>query len=78
MFATITNSSKFALIHLINVLKKNGYRLIDCQMKTAHLTSMGARELSGKEFQYLLNKHIQSIAPDGVWNHDTSNTLRNM
>jgi len=78
MFATITNSSKFALIHLINILKKNSYRLIDCQMKTAHLTSMGARELSGKEFQYLLNKHIQSIAPDGVWNHDTSNTLRNM
>lgn len=78
MFAAITNSSKFALIHLINFLKKNSYRLIDCQMKTAHLSSMGARELSGKEFQFLLNKYIQSIAPAGVWNHDTSNTLRNM
>lgn len=78
MFAAITNSSKFALIHLINFLNKNCYRLIDCQMKTAHLTSMGARELSGKEFQHLLNKHIQSITPDGVWNNDTSITLRNM
>lgn len=73
MFSSVANSSKFALIHLVAFLKKNGYRLIDCQMTTAHLVSMGAREISGKTFQHLLKKHILSTTPDGKWSHDTNN-----
>ncbi len=73
MFSFSTNSSKFALIQLVDFLKTNNYRLIDCQMKTEHLVSMGARELDGKEFQRLLSRHIHSTTPDTRWFHDTDN-----
>jgi leucyl/phenylalanyl-tRNA---protein transferase len=73
MFSRKKNSSKFALIHLVNFLLNNNYRLIDCQMTTAHLSSLGAREVSGKEFQSLLKHFIHSTTPDGVWSYDTSN-----
>lgn len=71
MFTRTANSSKFALIQLVGFLKKYGYRLIDCQMTTPHLVSMGAREISGKEFQGLLSRLINTIKPDKRWSHDT-------
>lgn len=58
MFSTISNSSKFALIHLVGFLKSEGYQLIDCQMTTEHLVSLGAREISGRYFQHLLKQYI--------------------
>jgi leucyl/phenylalanyl-tRNA--protein transferase len=73
MFSCQKNSSKFALIHLVGFLQKNNYRLVDCQMTTAHLSSMGAREVSGTEFQSLLKQFINSTTPDGAWSYDTSN-----
>jgi len=67
MFSTIANSSKFALIHLVDFLKSSGYELIDCQMTTDHLVSLGAREISGKHFQHLLNEYIVSDYHNGAW-----------
>jgi len=43
MFSLVPNASKLALIHLAQVLSKNGDRLIDCQFETPHLKSMGGR-----------------------------------
>ena len=73
MFSLEPNSSKFALIYLVNFLRENGYRLIDCQMTTPHLLSLGARELDGEEFRYLLNKYITDIKPDTNWYDDGKN-----
>ncbi len=78
MFTLTANSSKFALIQLVNFLKTNKYRLIDCQMTTTHLVSLGARELDGKEFQRLLSRYIDSTLPDKIWSDDTDNEYRNM
>ena len=50
MFSKASNSSKLALIYLARELKKNKYKLIDCQVPTAHLASMGAAPISRKEF----------------------------
>jgi leucyl/phenylalanyl-tRNA--protein transferase len=50
MFSKSSNSSKLALIYLVRELKKNNYKLIDCQVPTAHLASMGAYPISRKEF----------------------------
>ena len=50
MFSKASNSSKLALIYLARELKKNNYKLIDCQVPTAHLISMGAKPISRKEF----------------------------
>ncbi len=50
MFSKENNASKIGFIHLIKELNKNGYKLIDCQVPSAHLKSLGAEEISRKEF----------------------------
>ena len=70
MFSKVPNSSKFALIYLVSFLKQKGYQLIDCQMTTSHLVSLGARELDGGTFRSLLRKHIKNVTPDMAWHYD--------
>lgn len=50
MFHHVTDASKVAFVHLVEYLKKQGVGLIDCQMKTAHLASFGAKEIPRAEF----------------------------
>lgn len=50
MFHHITDASKIAFVSLVEHLKNQGVGMIDCQMKTAHLASLGAREISRAEF----------------------------
>ena len=50
MFARATDASKIALAHLCRHLEQQGFAMIDCQMKTAHLASLGAREIPRSEF----------------------------
>ena len=54
MFSRESNTSKMAFIHLVQKLEKENYSLIDCQVYTAHLASLGAREIPQKEFTKLL------------------------
>lgn len=56
MFSRATDASKIALVHLARQLENWGYGLIDCQMKTAHLMSMGAREIPRSQFSKRLNQ----------------------
>ena len=51
MFSRESNASKLAFIHLV---QSNLYNLIDCQVHNNHLVSMGAREISRKEFLHFL------------------------
>ena len=50
MFSKEPNTSKLAFIFLVEKLKKEGYRLLDCQVYNEHLASLGAEEISRKEF----------------------------
>ena len=50
MFSRVSNASKVALVQLVRQLHAWGFELIDCQMSTAHLASMGAREIPRQEF----------------------------
>ncbi len=52
MFSLVSNASKAALIWLC---KNGGYKLIDCQVPTEHLMSMGAEEISIHEYLQLLH-----------------------
>jgi hypothetical protein len=45
MFARVTDASKIAAAHLARFLEEEGFGMIDCQMNTAHLASLGAREI---------------------------------
>jgi leucyl/phenylalanyl-tRNA--protein transferase len=60
MFHHITDASKIAFVHWVRHLQNAGYGLIDCQMKTSHLESFGAREIPRLEFSQRLAKLINS------------------
>jgi leucyl/phenylalanyl-tRNA--protein transferase len=55
MFSNTSNASKFAFIKMVDLLKKNGIELIDCQVYSPHLESLGAKLISRKNFLELLN-----------------------
>lgn len=57
MFSNVSNASKFAFIKWVELLKENGIVLIDCQVHTAHLESLGARMISRESFM----KFIQDL-----------------
>lgn len=50
MFSKVSNASKFGFIKLVEKLKEEGVRLVDCQVYTSHLESLGAEEIPRKEF----------------------------
>ena len=58
MFANKSNASKFAFIKMVQALEKNGIQLVDCQVYTKHLESLGAELIPGKEFNNMLKKLI--------------------
>jgi len=62
MFSTMDNSSKVAFITLSKILEEKDFNLIDCQVHTNHLESLGGVFISRKKFLSLLKKGI-SIAP---------------
>lgn len=54
MFSYASNASKFAFINLVGELVKEGVELIDCQVHTEHLESLGAVMISRKNYLYYL------------------------
>ena len=58
MFASENNASKFAFIHYVRAMQKKGIELIDCQVHTIHLESLGAGFISRRKFSGLLKKLI--------------------
>jgi len=59
MFHLVSNASKIAIIRLVQELRRQNCGLIDCQMHTAHLASLGAREIPRKEFCQQLAELIE-------------------
>ena len=56
MFAKKTNASKFAFIKAVQYLQNQGVQLIDCQVHTEHLESLGAEMIARKDFIALIKK----------------------
>lgn len=75
MFACETDASKVALAHLARLLANRGYGMIDCQMTTAHLLSMGAREISRARFTAALRQWATEGPPPQRWAADTMDDL---
>ncbi len=59
MFSSEPNASKFAFIRYVQQLQKEQVQLIDCQVYTAHLESLGAVSISRNEFSRLLLIHAK-------------------
>jgi leucyl/phenylalanyl-tRNA---protein transferase len=54
MFSKTSNASKIAFISLVNHLKSNNYKLLDCQVHNNHLASLGCKEIDRTHFMKLL------------------------
>lgn len=65
MFTLVPNASKIALVHLVRFLQYRSVAMIDCQMQTEHLASMGAHAIDRTEFL----AHVREVvdAPGFVW-----------
>lgn len=62
MFTTQTDASKVAFITLVQKMQAQEALLIDCQVKTAHLMSLGAEEISRERYLELLRQGTSGIA----------------
>lgn len=70
MFSRVSDASKIALVHLAKQLQRWEFGLIDCQVKTGHLTSLGAREIPRSEFSQQLDRLIADTKPGNKWSFD--------
>ena len=71
MFSRVSNASKIALAHLARQLGRWQFGMIDCQMNTPHLASLGAREIPRSEFIARLQELIH-YAPVVDWKFDAA------
>ncbi len=67
MFSRETDASKVALVALVDIMRRGGFRLIDCQVESEHLNSMGARNISRLDFERLLAQTTEVAHDPGIW-----------
>ena len=67
MFSRRTDASKVAFAHLVQYLLAHDCRLIDCQVSSGHLASLGAVDTPRGEFLTLLDRLARPPDPRGPW-----------
>jgi len=72
MFSRKTDSSKLAFAYLVDKLKEWDFTLIDCQVKTAHLTSLGAEDIPREQFIKLLHRWCSTSPKPIAWSASAS------
>ena len=78
MFSSVPNGSKIALLNLVAILWKTGFKILDVQFLNDHLLQFGAHEISKNEFQSSLQNAIQlevEILSFGKTDNDFFNCL---
>jgi|TARA_B110000879_G_scaffold196464_1_gene266175 leucyl/phenylalanyl-tRNA--protein transferase len=71
MFSFESNASKIALVKLVKQLQEWNYKLIDCQVSSEHLESLGAIEISREQFRLQLHELLPCPGKAAPWNIDT-------
>ncbi len=67
MFTLESGASKTAFVHLVQTLRPLGFGLIDCQVRTEHLASMGAEDIPRDEYLRLLREALGCETIRGSW-----------
>lgn len=67
MFSHMNDASKVAFVYLSTQLQTWQYRLIDCQVYTEHLASLGANEIGRSEFMDYLKLYSTAVVPEQAW-----------
>jgi leucyl/phenylalanyl-tRNA---protein transferase len=76
MFSRRSDASKVAFAHLIEFLVTHQFGMIDCQMYTDHLASLGGREIPRAEFLARLSALTASGSPRTLWSTDPLDPAR--
>lgn len=66
MFSRRTNASKAAMVFLAQALLASGFLVMDCQLPSSHLVTMGAREISRREFLELVARSVAGAPAEGA------------
>jgi leucyl/phenylalanyl-tRNA--protein transferase len=67
MFTRVTDASKVALAHAVDVLRARGTEVIDCQVASAHTQSLGAVDIPRTRFVSLIRELCADCAPPRTW-----------
>jgi leucyl/phenylalanyl-tRNA--protein transferase len=67
MFSRMTDASKVALVHLVRRLQERSYGLVDCQVHSEHLASLGAETIPRRRFIALLERWCEVPGELGPW-----------
>ena len=70
MFSRVSDASKVALVHLARQLERWGLPIIDCQMSTPHLASLGARDVARADFLREVARLVRQPAVPAPWRFD--------
>jgi leucyl/phenylalanyl-tRNA--protein transferase len=70
MFSRATDASKVAFAHLVRQLEVWGYALIDCQVASAHLSSLGTEEIPRADFMAQLAAALEQPGRPAPWQFD--------
>jgi leucyl/phenylalanyl-tRNA--protein transferase len=71
MFSRRADASKVALVMLVHQLARWSFELVDCQLSTAHLASLGAREIPRTEFLRHVERLVRQPSVPAPWVLDT-------
>jgi leucyl/phenylalanyl-tRNA--protein transferase len=72
MFSRVTDASKVAFVHFAQQLRSWGFLIIDCQVETEHLTSLGAELIPRKEFVHMLQNLCYLPTKPGPWQFESN------
>ena len=75
MFTRRTDASKVAFVHLVRQLAYWDFTVIDCQIHSGHLASLGAESISRERFSQLLDQYCGAEGKTGQWLLDNPETL---
>ena len=67
MFSLEADASKVALVGLVNILTRGGFELIDCQVESEHLNSLGAFNMPRLDFEQRLRDTIDVAHDPEIW-----------
>jgi len=67
MFTRVTDASKVALVHAVDLLRSRDTRLIDCQVASAHTRSLGAVDMPRDEFLSMIDSLCAESAAPQTW-----------
>lgn len=76
MFSRVTNASKVAFVYLVRQLQAWGFVLIDCQIQSDHLRSLGSEDLRRADFIRVLKQHCYVPRERSLWVLDNNLTIQ--